>query len=425
MRKLLFLSVLLFMTFVWGILDANHRMICSDTNDKEDSERRIRVLIKNDDYESEYHSQICLYSDKDYVMKNSFSEERYRGGEQSMVNPQSALFAESDKITVTSRGGVFYFPDLVRAESGIAYEGEMEIWKTDKGLLLINELPLESYLCGVLPGEMSAAFPMEALKAQAVCARTYALQQAMTGRAEEYHADLDDSTSYQVYNNRLHSEKTDQAVKDTAGIVIIKDGTYADARYYSTSCGLDLHMDLSEDTVFAAFIQEDQWKAAESQEPFFRWKTYVEIKKFEGKDGWDVIKRIQIKERNDQGCVIRLEVTGQKQGCEQTEEIKGEYEIRRWMALADPQIMLQDKSTREGWQLLPSAFFYMQPVLEEENLTGYEIYGGGYGHGEGMSQNGAKNMANRGENWEDILKNYYGEIELCRYFSTGECTIAQ
>ena len=80
-------------------------------------------------------------------------------------------------------------------------------------------------------------------------------------------------------------------------------------------------------------------------------------------------------------------------------------------------ITLQDGSTREGWQLLPSAFFYLQPVSEEGILTGYEVYGGGYGHGEGMSQNGARHMAEQGEDCETILKNYYGEIELIRYSS--------
>ena len=80
-------------------------------------------------------------------------------------------------------------------------------------------------------------------------------------------------------------------------------------------------------------------------------------------------------------------------------------------------IILQDGSTREGWQLLPSAFFYLQPVTEGDLLTGYEIYGGGYGHGEGMSQNGARHMAEQGEDYETILKNYYGQIKLVKYSS--------
>ena len=99
------------------------------------------------------------------------------------------------------------------------------------------------------------------------------------------------------------------------------------------------------------------------------------------------------------------------------EKIEGDHQIRQFLALADPVITLQDESTREGWQLLPSAFILLNPVTEEEGLTGYEILGGGYGHGEGLSQNGAKHMAEQGENYEEILKNYYGAIEIVRYSS--------
>ena len=282
----------------------------------------------------------------------------------------------------------------------------------------MNVLSLENYLCGVLPGEMSASFPMEALKAQAICARTYALQQQENQRAKELGADLDDSTSYQVYNNRQHGTKTDQAVKETAGLVMMQDGALADARYYSTSCGLDLHRDLSEESVFAAFLQEDQVRSVEAEEPFYRWKTSIQLANLQVKTEWETIENLQVTERNEKGAVTTLEITGQKKDTEQANErIDGEYQIRQFLALADPVITLQDGSTREGWQLLPSAFFYLQPVSEEGILTGYEVYGGGYGHGEGMSQNGARHMAEQGEDCETILKNYYGEIELIRYSS--------
>ena len=136
------------------------------------------------------------------------------------------------------------------------------------------------------------------------------------------------------------------------------------------------------------------------------------------KTGWETIDNLQVTERNEKGAVTTLEIMGQKKNTEQANErIDGEYQIRQFLALADPVITLQDGSTREGWQLLPSAFFYLQPVTEGDLLTGYEIYGGGYGHGEGMSQNGARHMAEQGEDYETILKNYYGQIKLVKYSS--------
>ena len=199
---------------------------------------------------------------------------------------------------------------------------------------------------------------------------------------------------------------------------MMQDGALADARYYSTSCGLDLHRDLSEESVFAAFLQEDQVRSVEAEEPFYRWKTSIQLANLQVKTEWETIENLQVTERNEKGAVTTLEITGQKKDTEQANErIDGEYQIRQFLALADPVITLQDGSTREGWQLLPSAFFYLQPVSEEGILTGYEVYGGGYGHGEGMSQNGARHMAEQGEDCETILKNYYGEIELIRYSS--------
>ena len=424
MKKIIVLCGLLLLTFLWGMLElqyGNHAKDItiqrdSQTTSKMDSE--IRVLLKNDGYASEYHADICLTCDKDFMIREENRQIRYKAGEKIQILPQSAWFAKGDVIQVSSDDGWFYFPELERAEEHIGYEGSLEIRKTDQGLLLVNVLSLENYLCGVLPGEMSASFPMEALKAQAICARTYALQQQEDQRAKEFGADLDDSTSYQVYNNRQHGEKTDQAVKETAGLVMMQDGALADARYYSTSCGLDLHRDLLEESVFAAFLQEDQVRSVEAEEPFYRWKTSIQLANLQVKTEWETIENLQVTERNEKGAVTTLEITGQKKDTEQANErIDGEYQIRQFLALADPVITLQDGSTREGWQLLPSAFFYLQSISEEGILTGYEVYGGGYGHGEGMSQNGARHMAEQGEDCEAILKNYYGQIELVKYSS--------
>ena len=410
---------LLLLTFLCGMLElkyGNHEKdatIQRESQAVSKTDREIRVLLKNDEYVSEYHADICLTCDKDYMIREEDSQIRYKAGQKIQITPQSEWFAKEEVLRVSSDDGWFYFPELERAEENIGYEGSLEIRKTDQGLLLVNVLPLENDLCGVLPSEMSASFPMEALKAQAICARTYALQQQEDQRAKEFGADLDDSTSYQVYNNRQHGEKTDRAVKETAGLVMMQEGALADARYYSTSCGLDLHKDLSEESVFAAFLQEDQIHSVEAEEPFYRWKTSIQLANLQAKTEWKTIESLQVAKRNENGAAICLEVTGAKV----TEKIEGEYQIRQFLALADPVITLQDGSTREGWQLLPSAFFYLQTVSEGGILTGYEIYGGGYGHGEGMSQNGARHMAEQGEDCETILKNYYGQIELVKYSS--------
>ena len=102
---------------------------------------------------------------------------------------------------------------------------------------MINELPLENYLCKVVPSEMPASYQKEALKAQAICARSYAYRQIMDYAYPEYQAHVNDSTDYQVYNNSASQQAATEAVQETAGKVLKYNGNIITAYYYSTSCG--------------------------------------------------------------------------------------------------------------------------------------------------------------------------------------------
>ena len=378
---------------------------------------KIRVLLMTTGYTRAFHTEVKVSGKEGLILRIGAKKVSVPAGKTVTIKASNRRL-KKHTIKIRARKGTVQVKSIRRGYGTPSYSGTLELKPAGKKIALINELTVEDYLCAVVPSEMPVSYKLEALKAQAICARTYALQQQEDQRAKEFGADLDDSTSYQVYNNRQHGEKTDQAVKETAGLVMMQDGILADARYYSTSCGLDLHRDLSEESVFAAFLQENQIHSVEAEEPFYRWKTSIRMADLQEKTGWETIENLQVTERNEKGAVTTLEIMGQKKNTEQANErIDGEYQIRQFLALADPVITLQDGSTREGWQLLPSAFFYLQPVSEEGILTGYEVYGGGYGHGEGMSQNGARHMAEQGEDCETILKNYYGEIELIRYSS--------
>lgn len=113
---------------------------------------------------------------------------------------------------------------------------------------------------------------------------------------------------------------------------------------------------------------------------------------------------MEVTERRPDGAaqVLQVKLTD---GAQKT--IEGEYEIRRYLAQFEPVVTLQNGEEKEGLTLLPSAFLILQPQYEEESLTGYTVLGGGYGHGNGMSQNGAKQMALQGMTFEEILKAYY------------------
>ena len=109
----------------------------------------------------------------------------------------------SDKITVTSIG---------RSQGTPSYYGRMEITPVNGNLQLVNNVNLEDYLKTVVPSEMPASWNLEALKAQAICARTYALADMLNQRyaANGYH--VDDSVMSQVYNNAGENPRSNQAI---------------------------------------------------------------------------------------------------------------------------------------------------------------------------------------------------------------------
>ena len=105
-----------------------------------------------------------------------------------------------------SEGNGFYFPELQRDIPKPEYEGEIYLYVEKDGLFVVNEVELETYLKSVVASEMPSSYPMEALKAQAVCARTYAVRRIEAQKNKNSFSDLDDSVSFQVYNNQIVSE---------------------------------------------------------------------------------------------------------------------------------------------------------------------------------------------------------------------------
>jgi len=117
---------------------------------------------------------------------------------------------------------------------GTHYIGNIEVWKGSSGMYLINELPIEEYVKNVVGSEVSASWDMEALKVQAVIARTYALyQKAMNGNPN---FDLTSSVLHQVYKGSAVDTRIAYAVMHTEGQVLKYSGRLIEALYHST-CG--------------------------------------------------------------------------------------------------------------------------------------------------------------------------------------------
>ena len=105
----------------------------------------------------------------------------------------------------------------------------------------------------------------------------------------------------------------------------------------------------------------------------------------------------------------KIKLTGRNQEL----TVSGEYNIRCLLVpSSDTAVILQDKSTRNGMPLLPSGYFFLEEINDGEQITGYKIYGGGFGHGAGLSQNGADTLAEKGYDYREILTYFFEGINI-------------
>lgn len=198
----------------------------------------IRVLLHNTGYGSIYHDKVEFTCTTDYTISNEDGETAYKAGETVVVEAGSTMMS-SGRITIApdSEKGKVKLLSIERSTGVPKYRGIIEITEGEKGLLIVNELPLEEYLYAVIPSEMPTYYGLEPLKVQAVCARSYAYRHLLANSLSSYGAHVDDSVSYQVYNNIEENEDSILAVKDTYGKVVKYGQEVITAYYFSTSCG--------------------------------------------------------------------------------------------------------------------------------------------------------------------------------------------
>jgi SpoIID/LytB domain protein len=340
---------------------------------------------------------------------------------------------------VTSRNPLRVVPlDGRLTIAGLRYRGVGEVWINSHGTLAaINELPIEEYLLGVVPRELGPdVFPqLEALKAQAVAARTYA--HVNLGKRSNDNYDLLGTPSDQVYGD-ITGERplSTQAVEATAGVVAVHKGRLISALYSSTSGGFTAN---SEDVfsavepylrgvpdhergssidhvpsleVFRSHANPTALRAAVEGDFESDWarlhRWYVEWSVAEMRQllsdyfQTDVgeVSEVNVVERSNSGRALRLEVVAANGTFSETKD-RIRSALKFINASGDP-------------SALYSTLVFIAPVRDPRTkvITGFEAWGGGWGHGVGMSQTGAVGMAERGATYQEILSHYYREITL-------------
>ena len=262
------------------------------------------------------------------------------------------------------------------------YRGRVLIRKQGKGIIAVNYVDLEDYLYSVVGAEAIPSWPQDALKAQAVAARTYALYKRNSSRNGIY--DVDTTTTTQVYKG-LKSEYTTtlQAVDLTEGEVMTYNGQVILAVFHSSSGG---HTENVEDIwtkplpYLRGVVDYDQYS------PVFNWNKTVStnsINRLVGNVGR--IKALVPQKVTPQGRIVTMKVIGEQR----TKNIKG-------------------TDIRKGLDLRSTLF---RTQLSNNSI---QVSGRGFGHGLGLSQWGSQYLAQNGVDYRQILSHYYRNAQLSK-----------
>ena len=358
------------------------------------------------------------------------------------------------------------------------YRGTIEISLRNGKYLIVNEVSMDEYLYAVVPSEMPTSYGVEAAKVQAITARSYAYIQYFTNRFASYGANVDDSVTCQVYNNVPENSTSIRAVNETSGQYLTYNGEVISANFFSTSCGMTANSgevwagsskqfpvstspflkatkqyvkgsygDLSVEKNAAAFFKNNAVEAYDSGSAWFRWtlemtaqelaasinsglkaryeanpqliKTLQPNGSFASKSltGIGDLINLEVMRRGEGGNIMELKITGSQS----TVLVLTEYNIRLLLKPVkiltngrDINIIRKNNSKVTNYSLLPSAFFTFEKITAADGSISFKFFGGGNGHGVGMSQDGVKGMIDKGYGYNEILYHYYAGTKVMK-----------
>jgi len=430
----------------------------------------VRVGISNNSFKSVVYSEVSIFATADYaayekstskpIIKFASTDivkiKESANGFELSVNNKSVAKNIKGTIVFDCPKGLLGVENLKRNGKQAVYHGIFEVTPKigtsatpETSFFLVNVLDLETYLKGVVPNEMPVRFGIEALKAQAIAARNY----AMTPRTRSFKEfDVDDSVSSQVYfGAATESELSNKAVMETEGLVALYDWELILAQYSSTAGGYTESYEYTfsdpktkefpskskpylqgrPDILSVGPLNREEEArlfymscpdSYDMKSPYYRWqrewtatelhdvleKTLVDqsktgfikldILKSEFKKG-DVLgelKELKVDRRGVSGKIVELEIVTDKE----TYHVFKELVIRR---------LLQKNGAS-----LPSANVVFENLYDtNKKLNKIVAYGGGFGHGVGMSQYGAGFMSTSlHKSFDKILKRYYTGITI-------------
>ncbi len=317
-----------------------------------ESEGQIRVTVKN---KKQNHEGSFAYFPEEYV--------------------------SGDKVLLEPRKGSFKL-------NGKEYRGILEIYRTPKDAMAINHLPLEDYLLSVVPSEMPPSWHIEALKAQAVAARTYATYHINQSKSSLY--DLETDTNSQMYTGiKSENPNSSRAVKETKNMVLVYKDKPINAFFHSHSGGTTEAPEKvwGQKLGYLKSIKSEYCNVSKPLEWEIKFDSSTLSSKL-NKFGVGEISEIKILDTTPSGRVASLSIQGEN---------------------GNVLVSGQDFRSLIGSTRIKSLLF---DIVENENY--FHFKGKGYGHGVGMSQYGSWGMAMNNFKYEDILKYYYNDTNLVK-----------
>ena len=267
------------------------------------------------------------------------------------------------------------------------FSGRLNLYVLDTEILVVNVLKIEKYLSSVVGSEMPTKWPIEALKAQAIASRTYALKQKGNNLF-----DIDSTQKNQVYNGlESRTYKTIRAVKSTRSLVLTYKNKLINALFHSSSGGMTEN---SQDVWKNKYPYLSSVKDFDKNNPKFRWQKKIssnELINLFPKIGG--LKNIEILDITSTGRVKNLKLIG----AYGSDQISGVV-LRKRLGLKSNFVRFK--------------FFEEELNNKFPTKKGLIVFGQGSGHGVGMSQWGAKYLASRGQKAERILKYFYRGVQI-------------
>ncbi len=272
-----------------------------------------------------------------------------------------------------------------------SYKGYIEVYKDENGLHYINERPFEKYIAGVVAAETGDSWAVEALKAQAVISRTYAVYHKRLNEGNNYH--ITSSVLHQVYKGDSTDEIISSAVEETRGELLTYDGAPIEAFYHAT-CKGQTELPRAVWQKNYPYIKSTPCKGEDS--PYDQWQRRFGLDEIQKALGLNSLKDLQIVSHTSTGRVKMLNA------------VTSDSEI---------EVRAVDLRRLLGYRDLPSTLFTL--IIEGGNVI---FEGGGYGHGVGLSQWGALELAIEGKNYKEILEHYYPGTNLTNCgFGNADC----